>query len=101
MIVGGTIGDDKIMFAKSGTAVSDHDQRSGFGTSLDSKDRRIRPSGERQHPGRQLDLAAAWLFGGDGDDKLIGGGGNNVLIGGDGVDSLTGGNARDLLTAGG
>jgi hypothetical protein len=42
----------------------------------------------------------AWLYGGDGNDRLTGGGGNNVLVGGDGNDRLTGGCARDLLIGG-
>jgi Ca2+-binding RTX toxin-like protein len=42
----------------------------------------------------------AYLFGGDGNDRLRGGGGNNVLVGGAGDDKLLGGNARDLLIGG-
>src|SRR5262249_52738760 len=34
---------------------------------------------------------SAWLYGGDGGDKLTGGSGNDVLIGGAGNDPLTGG----------
>jgi Ca2+-binding RTX toxin-like protein len=47
--------------------------------------------------GVQLD---AWLYGGDGGDRLKGGGGHNVLLGGDGDDLLVGGNDRDLLIGG-
>jgi Ca2+-binding RTX toxin-like protein len=43
----------------------------------------------------------AWLFGGDGNDRLKGGGGDNVLVGGDGNDLLIGGRGRDLLIGGG
>lgn len=42
----------------------------------------------------------AWLFGGDGDDRLKGGSGWNVLVGGDGDDLLVGGSNRDLLIGG-
>jgi Ca2+-binding RTX toxin-like protein len=42
----------------------------------------------------------AWLYGGDGNDRLKGGSGNNVLLGGAGDDLLVGGNGRDLLIGG-
>jgi Ca2+-binding RTX toxin-like protein len=43
---------------------------------------------------------SAWLYGGDGGDKLTGGSGNDVLIGGAGNDTLNGGAGRDLLIGG-
>src|SRR5262249_20218616 len=43
---------------------------------------------------------AAWLYGGDGDDRLKGGAGVNVLFGGDGDDLLIGGRGRNLLVGG-
>ena len=43
---------------------------------------------------------AAWLFGGDGDDRLKGGSGSNVLAGGIGDDLLIGGSGRDFLEGG-
>ena len=42
----------------------------------------------------------AWLYGGDGNDRLKGGGGNNVLLGGDGDDQLIGGGGQNLLIGG-
>jgi Ca2+-binding RTX toxin-like protein len=42
----------------------------------------------------------SFLFGGDGNDKLIGGGGNDVLEGGAGNDQLDGFDGRDLLIGG-
>jgi PKD repeat protein len=42
----------------------------------------------------------AWLFGGDGHDRLMGGGGNNVVVGGAGNDLVAGGVGRDLLIGG-
>jgi Ca2+-binding RTX toxin-like protein len=42
----------------------------------------------------------AWLYGGDGNDRLNGGNGNNVLLGGAGDDLLVGGSGRDLLIGG-
>jgi len=42
----------------------------------------------------------AWLYGGEGDDRLKGGAGNDVLLGGAGDDFLSGGEGRDLLIGG-
>ena len=42
----------------------------------------------------------AWLFGGDGNDRLIGGNGPNVVVGGAGNDSVRGRDGRDLLVGG-
>ncbi len=42
----------------------------------------------------------AWLYGGDGDDRLKGGSGNDVLLGGAGNDFLSGDEGRDLLIGG-
>jgi Ca2+-binding RTX toxin-like protein len=42
----------------------------------------------------------AWLYGGDGNDRLKGGNGPNVLVGGAGDDLLVGGSGRDLLIGG-
>ena len=49
--------------------------------------------------GSQITLSA-WLFGGQGNDRLIGGGGDDVLDGGGGNDQLQGGFGRDLLVGG-
>jgi uncharacterized delta-60 repeat protein len=42
----------------------------------------------------------AWLYGGDGDDRLKGGSGANVLLGGADDDLLVGGASRDVLVGG-
>jgi hypothetical protein len=42
----------------------------------------------------------AWLYGGEGNDRLKGGGGNNVLLGGAGDDVLLGGGGQNLLIGG-
>ena len=42
----------------------------------------------------------AWLYGGDGNDKLKGGAGPDVLLGGAGDDFLAGSQGRDLLVGG-
>ncbi len=43
---------------------------------------------------------SAWLYGGDGNDRLRGGNGNDVIIGGAGDDLLVGGDGRNLLIGG-
>lgn len=43
---------------------------------------------------------SAWLFGGDGNDRLQGGRGNDVLLGGAGIDHLNGHTGDDLLIGG-
>jgi Ca2+-binding RTX toxin-like protein len=43
---------------------------------------------------------SAWLYGGDGGDKLTGGAGNDVLMGGAGNDTLSGGAGQDILVGG-
>ena len=43
---------------------------------------------------------AAWLFGGNGDDKLTAGQGSAMLVGGDGNDRLDGGNGLGVLIGG-
>lgn len=43
---------------------------------------------------------SAWLYGGDGNDRLKGGGGHDVLFGEAGDDLLVGGSGRDLLVGG-
>src|SRR5262249_6896953 len=42
----------------------------------------------------------AWLYGGDGNDRLNGGNRPNVLLGGNGDDTLLGGTARDIMIGG-
>jgi extracellular elastinolytic metalloproteinase len=42
----------------------------------------------------------AWLYGGDGNDRLKGGAGNDVLLGQAGNDDILGGSGRDLLIGG-
>src|SRR5439155_9437407 len=42
----------------------------------------------------------AWLYGGDGNDRLKGGAGNNVLEGGNGDETLIGGRGGNLLIGG-
>jgi autotransporter-associated beta strand protein len=43
---------------------------------------------------------SAWLYGGDGNDRLKGGAGNDVLLGGNGDDEILGGLGRDFLLGG-
>ena len=43
---------------------------------------------------------SAWLYGGQGNDRLKSGAGNDVIVGEDGDDLLVGGSGRDLLIGG-
>jgi Ca2+-binding RTX toxin-like protein len=43
---------------------------------------------------------SAWVYGGQGNDRLKGGGGHDVLLGEDGDDLLQGGGGRDVLIGG-
>jgi uncharacterized repeat protein (TIGR01451 family) len=43
---------------------------------------------------------SAWVYGGDGNDRLRGGAGNDVLVGGDRADKLNGSRGRDVLIGG-
>ncbi len=43
---------------------------------------------------------SAWLYGGDGNDRLKGGDGDDVLLGGEGDDLVVGGSGRDLMIGG-
>lgn len=45
-------------------------------------------------------MLTAWLYGGNGHDKLKGAGGHDVLLGQDGDDLLVGGSGRDILIGG-
>jgi Ca2+-binding RTX toxin-like protein len=104
LIVMGTPGNDKILFNPGGcpgntvkVLVNDLPQ----GT--------FRPTGRLIACGGAGDddiqvagsiTLPAWLYGGDGNDRLKGGGGNNVLVGGAGDDLLLGGGGQNLLLGG-
>jgi hypothetical protein len=103
LAVGGTTGNDTIVFHAVGDA-------GDVGVILNGVEQgTFHPTGRLLAFGQAGDddiqvadpLAnAAWLYGGDGNDRLKGGTGNNVLVGGDGNDTLIGGQGRNLLIGG-
>jgi Ca2+-binding RTX toxin-like protein len=103
LFVGGTTGNDSIVVSPSGNsgAVTVTLNGASLGT--------FQPTGRvvvyAQAGDDDVQVAGgvrlpAWLYGGDGNDRLKGGGGNNVLLGGAGDDLLVGGNDRDFLIGG-
>jgi hypothetical protein len=121
LVIGGSMGDDKIRIRPADGKDDDDDRRDADWDTLkvmiNEKDMdhvKIRGSistivdrivvyGLAGDDDIQVSSAItidAYLFGGDGNDRLRGGGGNNVLVGGAGDDQLFGGKARDLLIGG-
>ncbi len=103
LAVGGTTGPDRILF-RPGAATGEVEVFVG-GASLGT----FRPTARLVAFGGDGDddlqvagaiALPAWLYGGDGDDRLKGGDGDDVLLGGDGDDLLVGGGGRDLLVGG-
>ncbi len=103
LVVGGTVGDDRIVFSAGSSPGAILVTLNGV------------PQGEFMPTGRVLaygqggndDIQVAggitlpaWLYGGPGNDRIKGGGGHNVILGGDGDDLLVGGNDRDLIIGG-
>jgi len=103
LVVGGTPGNDTIVVSPVGTTGAVQVTLNGvcLGTYsptgrvvvyAQAGDDDVQVAGGVTHP--------AWLYGGDGSDRLKRGGGNNVLVGGAGDDLLVGGNDRDVLIGG-
>lgn len=103
LAVGGTAGDDNIMLVPAGSSgklkVTVNGQQFGnFGPvsriavyGLDGNDN-IQLAGSIRTP--------AWLFGGDGNDRLQGAKGNDVLVGGAGDDDINGKQGDDIVIGG-
>jgi streptogramin lyase len=112
LLVGGTAGDDTIVVGpgSQGAPVQATDllvTRNGLsqevlapaGTSFSRVVVYAGPGNDDVTVAGSISLPA-WLYGGDGNDRLKGGNGNNVLEGGDGDDLFVGGSGRDLLIGG-
>ncbi|MBP3954756.1 hypothetical protein J8F10_05590 [Gemmata sp. G18] len=104
LVVTGTPGNDRVLFTPGGGA-------GGTVNVLvnDVAEGTFRPTGRLIAAGEagadDIQVAGAitlpaWLYGGDGNDRLKGGGGANVVLGGAGKDQLHGGQGRDLLIGG-
>jgi hypothetical protein len=106
LFVSGTNGDDQIIVAKAdllgATAVLVHIGGAGWGSDYVFYGQFSRIVVHGQAGNDDIwelgpSSVAAWLYGDDGNDRLIGGGDNNILIGGAGNDLLVGGAGRDIL----
>src|SRR5262249_27765167 len=95
LVVTGTAGDDPIPFTPGGGAIQAQVQGVPNG--------RFAPNGRIVAYGLAGDddikvasgiSLPAWLFGGDGNDRLQAGGGDSLLVGGAGDDQLYGGQGR-------
>ncbi len=100
LVVGGTTGNDRIVLNPSrGVKVIINGQSQGS----------FRPDGRivvyAQQGNDSVQVAgslrqSAWLFGGEGNDRLHGGKGHDLLFGELGNDTLQGGNGNDVLVGG-
>jgi hypothetical protein len=104
LVVGGTPGNDTIVFSPVGNAGDIAVSLNGVSLGTFHPTGRLIAYGGAGDDDIQVAgsiTLPAWLFGGDGNDRLKGGNGNNVLEGGVGDDLLVGGGGRDLLIGGG
>ncbi len=97
LVVGGTLGKDKIVLNPSkGIKVLINGKTQGNFEQMT----RIVVYGQAGNDNIQVAGSvrlAAWLYGGDGNDRLKGGKGHDLLFGGLGNDNLLGGQGNDLL----
>jgi Ca2+-binding RTX toxin-like protein len=102
LVVGGTTGNDTIVFVpvgKTGIKVLIGGKLQGSFTEVG----RIAAYGQAGNDNIQVAgsiQVPAWLYGGDGNDRLKGGAGANVLLGGNGNDLLLGGRRNDVIVGG-
>jgi len=101
LAVGGTAGNDAIVFNRGGRGVKV--LINGASQGVFQPTSRIVAFGQDGNDNIQTAGAlklAAWLYGGGGNDRLSGGAGHDLLFGGLGNDQLLGGQGRDLLVGG-
>jgi Ca2+-binding RTX toxin-like protein len=104
LLIGGTSGDDSITVNAGGPNGDISVVINGVPRGRFSPTGRIVAYGYAGNDDLQVASGItlpAWLYGGDGNDRLKGGSGNNVLLGGAGDDLVVGGSGRDLLIGGG
>jgi len=100
LVVGGTAGNDRLVLNTSRgvkVLIGGKNQGSFLPTS------RIVVYGQAGHDNIQLAGSlrlSAWLYGGDGNDRLSGGKGSDLLFGGPGNDRLLGKQGNDLMVGG-
>jgi streptogramin lyase len=101
LVVGGTTGNDNLVFSSGGGGVTVTLNGSSLGTFNPTG--RILAYGQAGNDDIQVAggiSLPAWLFGDAGNDRLKGGGGANLLVGGEGDDLLVGSGNRDVLIGG-
>ncbi|MEX0613176.1 MAG: PKD domain-containing protein, partial [Pirellulales bacterium] len=103
LVVGGTLGDDRINFKPGDHPGEILVSMNGVSHGPFTPTGRLVAFGQAGDD--ELEAAgsitlAAWLYGDAGNDRLKGGAGHDVLFGGDGDDLLVGGSGRDLLIGG-
>lgn len=103
--IGGTTGNDKIRITPSSTAGSvdvkiDNQLIGTYALGTDDRIVVYAQAGDDDVIVAGSITNDAWLFGGDGNDKLKGGKGNDVIVGGGGNDLLKGRAGRDLMIGG-
>jgi Ca2+-binding RTX toxin-like protein len=103
LVVGGTAGNDTIYFSPVGNQGLIQVTINGVSQGTFAPTGRVVAYGQAGNDDIQVAGSInlpAWLYGGDGNDRLNGGSGPNVLLGGAGDDQLFGGSGRDLLIGG-
>jgi titin len=103
LVVGGTTGNDAILFNPGSGPGDVQVIVNGVSQGTFSPTGRIIAYGQGGDDDIQVAGSlslSAWLYGGDGNDRLQGGAGHDVLLGGAGNDTLHGGLGLDLLIGG-
>ena len=103
LAIGGTLGDDTILFNPGGSGGSVQVKLNGVSQGTFSPTGHLIAYGQDGNDDIQVAGGISlptMLFGGKGDDRLKGGAVNNILVGGDGDDLLVGGNSRDIMIGG-
>jgi Ca2+-binding RTX toxin-like protein len=103
LVVQGTASNDNIVFRPEGSAGLITASVNALPDGVFAPTGRLVAYGQAGHDDLQVTggvSLAAWLYGGDGHDRLKGGPGPDVLLGEGGDDLLVGGSGRDLLIGG-
>jgi Ca2+-binding RTX toxin-like protein len=109
LVMGGSLGDDTLKVTPADQpeflkiTINELEQDVRIRSSVDAGVRRVAMYGQAGSDRLQVDsllALEAWLYGGDGDDRLIGSLESDMLQGGAGADRLDGFDGRDLLIGG-
>ena len=103
LYVGGTSGNDTIIFSPSGNGGDITVSLNGMNLGTYHPTGRIVAYGQAGNDDLQVAGGISLtteLNGGDGNDRLKGGAGNDILRGGDGADLIAGGQGRDIIIGG-